>query len=47
LTFTTTGVKTLVATYHGDDNFNSSISDQVSHSVNERTLYLTLIINSH
>ena len=46
LTFTTNGIKTLVATYQGDDDFNSSLSAEVSHIVNESFLYFPMISHS-
>jgi hypothetical protein len=44
LTFTSSGLKTLVATYEGDDYFNSSISAGISHKVTADT---TTTITSH
>ncbi len=39
LTFTTPGLKTLTATYAGDDNFNGSVSSGEPHTVNAENTY--------
>ncbi len=46
LIFTTLGTKVITATYGGDDDFNASVSDEVTHTVVEKAHTTTSIITT-